>query len=339
MKKGQKVATPSQRSKARANLEKSRAVRKVILARTAAGVAEMNDRAAGADTSDIDHLPVIATLDGSPLRRGLRGRIKDNGAVEIEDDREEVDEDALDTRPPIAPPVMFELEVSMSLYAAAHRASRRHGGVGSVEATIEVAVNAVLDVLEPASKAVAEQNIRDDAADLSAAPAPVIAETSTAIEPTAPQNIRAPISPGIPAAAPEVTLVAAPESGETSIDIERTEPKIIPGPDNLQAMVDAHVIRVFNESGRNVSETARRLGIERSTVKRQYMFRLGLVAAEVNRGPVKRIEVIPSLVDAKVFRVPVRRRCSGCGELGCRIDRCPRTGRAVPSLAAPSLAP
>jgi ActR/RegA family two-component response regulator len=42
-----------------------------------------------------------------------------------------------------------------------------------------------------------------------------------------------------------------------------------PAPQTIDAVVDAHVRRVLAETGGNISEAARRLGIYRSTLKRR----------------------------------------------------------------------
>lgn len=66
---------PALKSRKRAQLDAARARRRVILARTAAGRAKLDALAAGADTSDLDHLPVIlfvpraSETPGKPARK------------------------------------------------------------------------------------------------------------------------------------------------------------------------------------------------------------------------------------------------------------------------------
>ncbi len=81
-----------------------------ILARTAAARAQIDARLVGVDMSDLEHLPVVEFPSGrAPKVPGMRSKHRHDD--EPDDPDEDEIEEALDDRPPIAPPVPFVPEL------------------------------------------------------------------------------------------------------------------------------------------------------------------------------------------------------------------------------------
>jgi hypothetical protein len=100
--------------------------RKDILERTAAGLAAIDKRAAGADLRDLDHLPLMEAKVVPP--------------------RERVYAAPVDDRPPMAPPVTFEVDVMARTHEAIRRAAKRAGM--TTDEFSDLAVRCMLDAAE-----------------------------------------------------------------------------------------------------------------------------------------------------------------------------------------------
>lgn len=357
--KGEMPVSPQVKKRRKERMAEAREARRKILARTAAGRAQIDALIAGVDMSDVDHLPVVTYPSGvAPRAGGMRSKLPD--------DREDADvpEPEPYTRPPIAPPVYpmtTDLEPELAPRVRASRGIRGRGTTCSVCG--EVGHRSDNRKFHPrpitSPPAVSEAPGTDQAVSVNdrlteGQPVPAVDLDQLAqefgdlpMEPTSQAFARAlrklyqaartwrttppldaPMSEGgstVPWVRAHLALeraideAMALEAAESPSDVEVTEP--VPGMMQVRDLVDQHVRRVLAET-RNISEAARRLGIERSTLQRR-----------IRRDG---IEIIPSLADDAPLPKPVRvYTCGACGERGHGkgSKNCRLTARAP---AAPS---
>ncbi len=247
------IAAP-QRSRAQQKLDAARAAWRAAIARTAKSRAELDARGAGADMSDLDHLPLI---EFGP--KNIPAASADLSVVQAMEIVEHDDENAAPlpeeySRPPMAPPVIEEVSVSQALYDQVKyvtmRARRRSGYGPSLDEVFERAIVAMLDRLE------ADQH-RDREA-VEERPAVINTRVVKLERPLCVHNL-----PWNACITCSVITVRECDIRDTVDVMEVVAPK------KLSDVREVHIQRVINSTGGNLSEAARILGVSRTMLKRR----------------------------------------------------------------------